>query len=151
MNSTGRPSTPPLALISLPNSSHARLACVPYCALPPESTVGRPILMGFCAYARRSTKGPPTAVVAPPTRLIVRKSRRLMVDPPSRGRSMRPCAHPASRRCPAAPSPPPARSSAARAIHAQTLDLVAARPERRAVFCPDPERALRGVAALGPH
>src|SRR5574341_1739229 len=43
----------------LPNSSHARLAWMPYWALPPENTVGRPILIGSAAYARRRTAGKP--------------------------------------------------------------------------------------------
>jgi hypothetical protein len=57
MNSTGRPRMP-LPLFSLANSSHARLAWMPYCALLPDSAAGSPILIGFCAYARREEHGP---------------------------------------------------------------------------------------------
>src|SRR4029077_5214622 len=79
MNSTGRPRMP-LPLFSLANSSHARLAWIPYCALLPDSAAGRPILMGLCACARRRKAGPPTVAAAPPTTAVVKKSRRFMVS-----------------------------------------------------------------------
>src|SRR5260370_14500339 len=80
MNSTGRPRMP-LPLVSLAKSSHARLAWIPYCALLPESAAGNPILIGFCAYARRRNTGAPTARAAPLTVAVARNSRRRIAGP----------------------------------------------------------------------
>src|SRR5262245_47742540 len=52
MNSTGRPRMP-FALTSFANRSAARLAWMPYWALPPDSAAGIPILIEPCAHARR--------------------------------------------------------------------------------------------------
>src|SRR5215510_2588903 len=79
MNWSGRPSTPPLALISLPNSSHARLACVPYCALLPDSAEGRPTLIGSAAAARRRKTGAPSVAPIPPAAAMVKNSRRVVL------------------------------------------------------------------------
>src|SRR6266542_4604269 len=84
MNSMGRPRTPPLAFISLANSSHARLACTPYWAFPPERAAGRPILIGSAAEARRTYAGNPRLSPAALTRPAVTNSRRVvfMIAPP---------------------------------------------------------------------
>src|SRR2546426_4647376 len=79
MNSTGLPRMP-LPLMSLANSSAARLAWIPYWALLPESAAGIPILIGPpCAHVRRRNAGTPRLAPTPPATATCRKSRRLMM------------------------------------------------------------------------
>src|SRR5438132_9383104 len=101
MNSTGLPRMP-LPLMSLANSSAARLAWIPYWALLPESAAGIPILIGPpCAHVRRRNAGTPRVAPTPPATATCRKSRRLMMGfslSGSRGEGSRGLGHPEDRR-----------------------------------------------------